>query len=140
MNMCIIFTDKLTKIVAHYKNLRDMIFELNTSLDMNAGMKFELVALFNLEEQQHNSRSQEEWRTARHKTNLENFVLRERLADKNGWKHYVYQADECALHGTYVRATRIELYRNDFACHHNHSFKLHACSEYLKPTLLFTYS
>ena len=58
--MCIIFTDKLTKIVAHYKNLRDMIFELNTSLDMNAGMKFELVALFNLEEQQHNSRSQEE--------------------------------------------------------------------------------
>ena len=115
MNMCIIFTDKLTKIVAHYKNLRDMIFELNTSLDMNAGMKFELVALFNLEEQQHNSRSQEEWRTARHKTNLENFVLRERLADKNGWKHYVYQADECALHGTYVRATRIELYRNDFA-------------------------
>ena len=115
MNMCIIFTDKLTKIVAHYKNLRDMIFELNTSLDMNAGMKFELVALFNLEEQQHNSRSQEEWRTARHKTNLENFVLRERLADKNGWKHYVYQADECALHGTYVRATRIELCRNDFA-------------------------
>ena len=27
----------------------------------------------------------------------------------------VYQADECALHGTYVRATGIELYRNDFA-------------------------
>ena len=57
----------------------------------------------------------EEWRTTRHKTNLENFVLRERLVDKNGWQHYVYQADECALHGTYVRATGIELYRNDFA-------------------------
>ena len=46
---------------------------------------------------------------------MENFVLRERLVDKNGWQHYVYQADECALHGTYVRATGIELYRNDFA-------------------------
>ena len=46
---------------------------------------------------------------------MENFVLRERLVDKNGWQHYVYQADECALHGTYVRATGIELYWNDFA-------------------------
>ena len=35
-------------------------------------------------------------RTTR-QTNLENFVLRERLVDKNRWKHYVYQADECAL-------------------------------------------
>ena len=32
-------------MVAHYENLRDMIFELNASLDMNAGMKFELVAI-----------------------------------------------------------------------------------------------
>ena len=45
---------------------------------------------------------------------MENFVLRERLVDKNGWQHYVYQAGECALHGTYVRATGIELCRNDF--------------------------
>ena len=30
----------------------------------------------------------------------------------------VYQADECALCGIYVRATRIELHRNDL-CHHN---------------------
>ena len=30
-------------------------------------------------------------------TNLENFVLRERLVDKNGWQHYVYQADECGI-------------------------------------------
>ena len=37
------------------------------------------------------------------------------LVEKNGGQHYVYQADECALHGTYVRATRIELYRIDFA-------------------------
>ena len=37
------------------------------------------------------------------------------MADKNGWQHYVYQADECALDGIYVRATGIELYRNDFA-------------------------
>ena len=38
------------------------------------------------------------------RTNLENFVLKERLVDKSGWQH-VYQADECALHGAYVRAT-----------------------------------
>ena len=38
-----------------------------------------------------------------------------KVVDKNGWQHYVYQADECALHGTYIRATGIELYRNDFA-------------------------
>ena len=36
---------------------------------------------------------------ARHsQTNLENVVLRERLVDKNDWQHYIYQADECALH------------------------------------------
>ena len=33
--MRIIFTDQLSKMVAHYKNLRDMIFELNTSFDIN---------------------------------------------------------------------------------------------------------
>ena len=43
-----------------------------------------------------------------------NFVLRERLIDKNGWQHYIYQAGKYALHGTYVRATGIELCRNDF--------------------------
>ena len=53
---------------------------------------------------------------------------------------YVYQADECALHGTYVRATGIELHRNDFATITTklQAVKLHACSEYL--TLLLTYS
>ena len=45
---------------------------------------------------------------------MENFVLRERLVDKNGWQHYVYEAGECALHGTYVQATGTELCRNDF--------------------------
>ena len=39
------------------------------------------------------------------RTNLENFVLKEKLVDKNGWQHYVYQADECAIHGVYFRAT-----------------------------------
>ena len=33
--MRIIFTDKLSKMVAYYENLRDMIFELNTSFDIN---------------------------------------------------------------------------------------------------------
>ena len=44
---------------------------------------------------------------------MENFVLRERLVGKNGWQHYVYQADECTLHGANVRPTGIE--NNDFA-------------------------
>ena len=32
--MRIIFTEKLSKMVAHYENLRDMMFELNTSFDI----------------------------------------------------------------------------------------------------------
>ena len=32
--MRIIFTDKLSKMVAHYENLCDMIFELNISFDI----------------------------------------------------------------------------------------------------------
>ena len=34
--MRIIFTDKLSQMVAYYENLREMIFELNTSFDINA--------------------------------------------------------------------------------------------------------
>ena len=74
-------------------------------------------------------------RTTR-QTNLENFVPRERLVEINGCQHYVYQANECALHGTYVRATGTELYRNDFATTASSCMR----SEYLKPTLLLTYS
>ena len=51
---------------------------------------------------------------------MENFVLKERLVDKNGWQHYVYQADECALHGTYVRATADwDRVIPKWFCHHN---------------------
>ena len=32
-----------------------------------------------------------------------------------GWQRYAYQADKCALHGTYIRATGTELYLNPFA-------------------------
>ena len=41
--MRIIFTDKLGKIVAHYENLRDMVFELNTSFDINTAKWGEFV-------------------------------------------------------------------------------------------------
>ena len=34
-------------------------------------------------------------------TKIEKFILRGKLIDKNGWQR-VYQADEYALHGTYV--------------------------------------
>ena len=33
--MRIIFTEKLSKMVAQYENLRDRIFDLNTSFDIN---------------------------------------------------------------------------------------------------------
>ena len=29
---------------------------------------------------------------------MENFVLRERLVEKNSWQYYAYQAHECGLH------------------------------------------
>ena len=130
-------------MITHYENLSDIIFELNISFDINtiwdSGEKSiqyhgqDLLAENTLSVTindissrnevrgshyltlKNNKITVEEWIRTRHKTNLENFVLRERLVDKNGWQHYVYQADECALHGTYVRATGIELYRNDFA-------------------------
>ena len=41
--------------------------------------------------------------------NFENFVLRERLVDKNGWQHYVYQADSSALHGIYTDYVNAQL-------------------------------
>ena len=146
--MRIIFTDKLGKMVADYENLCDMIFELNTSFDINTSWdsgeesiqyhgqdllaeKTLSVTLNDISSQNEVRASRyltlkntnnkitetvvEEWGTTRHKTNLENFVLRERLVDKIGWQHYVYQADECALNGTYVQATGIESYQNDFA-------------------------
>ena len=142
--MRIIFTDKLSKMVAQYENLRDMIFDLNTSFDINTAVETLERKVFSIMDKTYwqekpwahltlndiNSQNEvrvshyltlknnkitvEEWRTTRHKTNLENFVLRERPVDKNGWQQYVYQAEECALYGTYVRATGIELYRNDF--------------------------
>ena len=42
---------------------------------------------------------------------MEKFVLRERFVHKNGSQH-VYQLDEYPLHGTYLRASGIELFLN----------------------------
>ena len=124
-------------MITHYENLSDIIFELNISFDINtiwdSGEKSiqyhgqDLLAENTLSVTindiscrnevrgshyltlKNNKITVEEWIRTRHKTNLENFVLRERLVDKNGWQHYVYQADECALHDSYVRGTGIEL-------------------------------
>ena len=59
-------------------------------------------------------------------------VLRERLVDKNGRQHYVYQMDEYALHGTYIRATG--------SLPPQYSFKLHACSGYLNLPSYLTFN
>ena len=82
MNMRINFTNKLSKMIAHYEHLRDMIFGLNTSFGINtsrdsgeesiqyheqdllAGKTLSVTLndissqqpLFNLEKQQNNSR------------------------------------------------------------------------------------
>ena len=37
--MRIVFTDKLSKMAAQYENLRDMIFDLNTSFDINTAVE-----------------------------------------------------------------------------------------------------
>ena len=37
--MRITFTDKLSKMVVQYENLRDMIFDLNTSFDINTAVE-----------------------------------------------------------------------------------------------------
>ena len=37
--MRIIFTDKLSKMVAQYENLRHMIFDLNTFFDINTAVE-----------------------------------------------------------------------------------------------------
>ena len=37
--MRIIFTDKLSKMIAQYENLRNMTFDLNTSFDINTAVE-----------------------------------------------------------------------------------------------------
>ena len=131
--MPIIFTDKLSKIVAQYENLRDMIFDLNTSFAISWDPGEESIQYHGQDLSLNDISSQNEVRASRYLTLKNNKIseeedrqekktsknlfwcLRERLVDKNGWQHYVYQVDECALHGFYIRATGIELYRNDFA-------------------------
>ena len=110
--MHIIFTDKLSKIVAHYENLRvwylnkvfnimdngqDLLAEKTLSVTLNDISSRNEVPASRYLTLKNNKITVEEWRTTRHKTNLENFVLRERLVDKNGWQHYVNQVEECAL-------------------------------------------
>ena len=46
--MRIIFTDKLSKMVAQYENLRDMIFDLNTSFDINTAVETLEMKVFSI--------------------------------------------------------------------------------------------
>ena len=46
--MLIIFTEKLSKMVAHDENLRDMIFELNTSFDIKIPVETLEKKVFNI--------------------------------------------------------------------------------------------
>ena len=120
--MGIIFTNKLSKMVAQYQNLRDMIFDLNTSLDIS----WEKSIQYHVQDLTLNDiSSQNEVRASRYLTLKNNKITVEEeqqdidklgklCIERKAWQHYVYQAYECALHGTYVRATGIELYRNDF--------------------------
>ena len=142
------FTDKLSKMVAHYANLREMIFELDTSFDINTSWdsgweesnqsdgqdllaeKILSVTLNDISSRNEVRASRyltlkkykitvEEWRTTRHKTNLKSFVLRERLVDKNCWEHYVYQSDECALYGSYLCSSNWDRVTPKWFCHHS---------------------
>ena len=104
--MGIIFTNKLSKMVAQYQNLRDMIFDLNTSLDIS----WEKSIQYHVQDLTLNDiSSQNENRASRYLTLKNNKITVEEeqqdinklrklcfdvwekgLVDKNGWQHYVY--------------------------------------------------
>ena len=137
--MRIIFTYKLSEMVAHYENLRDMydiwiehLFwhkcqlrlwrgKHSISWTRHTGRKTLTITLNDISSRNEVRASRyltlkNNSRRTRHRQKLGKLCSeRERFVDKNGWQHYVYQADECALHDTYVRATGTELYWNDFA-------------------------
>ena len=56
-------------------------------------------------------------RRTQDRQNLENFVLRERAVDKNGWKHYVYQGEECIT--WYLCSSNRDRVKPKWFCHHS---------------------
>ena len=159
--MCIIVTNKLGKMVAHHENLRDMIFELNTSFDINTSWDSgeesiqydgqDLLSEKTLSVTLNDNSSRNEVRASRYLTLKNNKITveeeqqdidklgklcSERKACRQKWLTTLCLSGRRMCITWYLCSGNWDrVIQKDF-CHH--SFKFHACSEYLKPTLLLT--
>ena len=140
--MRIIFTDKLSKMVAHYENLRDTIYELNTSFGINTSWdsgegsvqyhRQGLLAEKTLSVNLNDISSLNEVRASRYLTLKNNKITKseeqqdidklgklysDRKAYRRKWLTTLCLSGRrmCITWCSYVRATWIDLYRNDFA-------------------------
>ena len=64
--MRIIFTDKLSKMAAHYEDLRDIIFELNTSFDIRIPVETLEKKVFNIMDKAYHGRKNPERNSKRY--------------------------------------------------------------------------
>ena len=64
--MRIIFTDKLSKMAAHYEDLRDIIFELNTSFDIKIPVETLEKKVFNIMDKAYRGRKNSERNSKRY--------------------------------------------------------------------------
>ena len=159
--MRIIFTNKLSKMVAHYENLQD-IFDLNTSFDINTSWDpgeesiqyygQELLAGKILSVTLNDISSQNEVRASRHLTLKNNRITvekeqqdidrlgklcSERKACRQNWLATLCLSGRRMCITWYLRLSNWERVIPKWFYHHNTaSVKLHACSEYLKPSYL----
>ena len=144
--MRIIFTDKLGKMVAHYENLCGMIFELNTSFDINTSWDSgeesiqyhgqDLLAEKTLSVTLNDISSQNEVRASRYltlknnkisveeeqqdKKNFENFVLMfERKACRQKWLTTLCLSGRRMCITWYLCSSNWDRVIPKWFCHHN---------------------
>ena len=163
--MRIIFTDKLSKMVAQYENLRDMIFDLNTSFDINTAVETLERKVFSIMDKTYwqekpwahltlnDISSQNEVRVSRYLTLKNNKItVEEEQQDIDKLGKLCSERKACRQKWlTTLCLSGRRMCITWYLCSSNwdrvmpkwfwpqHSFKLHACS-YRKPTLLLTYS
>ena len=162
--MRIMFTDKLSKMVAHYANLREMIFELDTSFDINTSWDSgweesnqsdgqDLLAEKILSVTLNDISSRNEVRASRYLTLKNNKItVEEEQQDIDKLGKLCSERKACRQKWlTTLCLSGRRMCITWYLCSSNwdrvmpkwfwpqHSFKLHACS-YRKPTLLLTYS
>ena len=120
--MRIVFTDNLSKIVAHYENLRDMIFDLNTSFDINTAVEtlerkvFSIMGKTFWQEKLwahltlHDIRSQNEVRVSRYLTLKNNKIVEEEQQDIDKLEKFCSDRKACRqnwLTTLFIRQTNV---------------------------------